>query len=78
MSGLAKAFFYAGSRSLLVSNWSVASEATKRLITETMKTYVKKPELGKAEALRQAMVEMMARPEQAHPFFWAPFSVVGD
>ena len=75
---MAKAFFYAGSRSLLVSNWPVASKATQVLITNTIKTYAEAPDQGKPEALRSAMLEMMDQPEYSHPFFWAPFSVVGE
>jgi CHAT domain-containing protein len=78
LSGLAKAFFYAGGHSLLVSNWPVASKATQILITTTMKAYIDAPDKGKPEALRAAMLEMMAQPQYSHPFFWAPFSVVGD
>ena len=78
LSGLAKAFFYAGSHSLLVSNWPVASKATQVLITTTMKDYIDAPDKGKPEALRSAMLEMMDQPQYSHPFFWAPFSVVGD
>lgn len=33
LSGLAKAFFYAGSQTLLVSHWAVPSEGAKRLTT---------------------------------------------
>lgn len=78
LSGLAKAFFYAGSRSLLVSNWPVASEATQVLTTTTMRSYARSPKRGKAEALQAAMQSMMGSVQYAHPFFWASFSVVGD
>ena len=36
LSGLARAFFYAGSRALLVSHWAVNSDATVRLITKAL------------------------------------------
>lgn len=78
LSGLAKAFFYAGSRSLLVSNWPVASAATQVLVTDTVSTYAKTPSMGKAEAIKQAMGRMMENPEYAHPFYWAAFVVVGE
>ena len=77
LSGLAKAFFYAGSRALLVSHWPVASEA----ITTRMLVEARKPDVGRAEALRRAMLALMQdeeRPEFAHPYFWAPFVVVGE
>lgn len=81
LSGLAKAFFYAGTRSLLVSHWPVASQATVPLTTGMMKEYEANPGLGKAEAHRKAMlslIEMPDHPEYAHPLFWAPFVVVGE
>jgi tetratricopeptide (TPR) repeat protein/CHAT domain-containing protein len=81
MSGMAKAFFYAGARSLLVSHWSVASEATVPLTTSMLGKYEASPKLGKAQAQRKAMLELMNtqnHPEYAHPLFWAPFVVVGE
>ncbi|MBI4913749.1 MAG: tetratricopeptide repeat protein [Acidobacteria bacterium] len=81
LSGLARAFFYAGSRALLVSHWPVASEATVRLTTEMLRRYQAAPSQGKARAHQQAMLDLMrtpGHPDYAHPFFWAPFVVVGD
>ncbi|NJD35930.1 MAG: CHAT domain-containing protein [Betaproteobacteria bacterium] len=81
LSGLAKAFFYAGARSLLVSHWPVASEATVPLTSSMLKEYGANPGQGKAEAHRKAMMALMAtpdHPEYAHPIFWAPFVVVGE
>jgi CHAT domain-containing protein len=81
LSGMAKAFFYAGARSLLVSHWPVASEATVPLTTNMLKEYEANPKQGKARAQRKAMLELMNtknHPEYAHPLFWAPFVVVGE
>jgi CHAT domain-containing protein/tetratricopeptide (TPR) repeat protein len=81
LSGLAKSFFYAGARTLLVSHWPVISSATTRLITDTLELQAGNPKLGKAGALRQAMLNMIndeESPEFAHPAFWAPFVVVGE
>ena len=78
LSGLAKGFFYAGARSLLVSNWYVVSDATVLITTEMLKNYADNPKLGKAEALRQSMQKMRADPKYSHPLFWAPFMVVGE
>jgi CHAT domain-containing protein len=81
LSGLAKAFFYAGSRSLLVSHWPVASEATLPLTTTMLNEYARNPALGKADAHRKAMLALFNtanRPEYAHPIYWAPFVVVGE
>ena len=81
LSGLARAFFYAGARSLLVSNWSVVSEATVLLTTAMLTEYQANPGQGKAEAERKAMLMLMntpEHPEYAHPLYWAPFVVVGE
>ncbi len=81
LSGLAKAFFYAGSRALLVSHWPVASASTVKLITGVFAAAAAHPEIGRAEALRRSMLKLMddpGRPEFAHPAFWAPFVVVGE
>lgn len=77
-SGLTKAFFHAGSRSLLVSHWPVASQATVQLVGAMLKDYEANPALTKTEAQRRSMLALMANPEFAHPAFWAPFVVVGE
>jgi CHAT domain-containing protein len=81
LSGLAKAFFYAGSRALLVSHWSVASQSTEVLMTTATQTLSREPGMGRAEALRRAMLSMLDganEPAFAHPIFWAPFVNVGE
>jgi CHAT domain-containing protein len=81
LSGLARAFFYAGARALLVSHWSVDSEATTRLTTSTFALMKADPKLGRAEALREAMLAYMndrGSPLSAYPAFWGPFSIIGE
>ena len=78
LTGLARAFFYAGARALLVSHWAVASGPTVDLTTGMFAAYARDASAGKAEALRRAQAALRAKPETAHPFFWAPFVVVGD
>ena len=80
-SGLAKAFFYAGARSLLVSHWSVPSQATVKLITTRFDELRDHPDIGRAEALRRAemaMLDAQSPAEFAHPLAWAPFVVAGE
>lgn len=80
LSGLAKAFFYAGARTLLVSHWPVVSDAAVKITTRMLKE-AQKPGIGRAEAHRQAMlalIEGKETPAYAHPVFWAPFVVVGE
>ena len=81
LSGLAKAFFYAGSRALLVSHWPVSSLATVELTTQMLSMLATDPRIGRAEALRRSMMAILNSPKSkrfAHPMFWAPFVVVGE
>ena len=78
LSGLAKAFFYAKSQSLLVSHWAVPSEAAKRLTTEMFTNLKNEPSIGRSEALRRSMMMLAANDNFSHPVHWAPFSLVGE
>ena len=81
LSGLARAFFYAGARALLVSHWMVGSDAAVRLTTLTFEALQKKPGAGRSEALRQAMLAFLedkADAWSAYPGEWAPFMIVGE
>ncbi len=78
LSGLARGFFYAGARSLLVTHWAVDSQSATALTTATFEHYISNPQAPKAESLRQAMLKVMATPTFAHPAYWAPYALVGD
>jgi CHAT domain-containing protein/tetratricopeptide (TPR) repeat protein len=80
LSGLARAFFYAGARSLLVSHWEVASEPTVKLITKAVDELKHDPKIGRAEALRRSMLAAFSdgKDGEAHPSVWAPFVLVGE
>jgi CHAT domain-containing protein len=81
LSGLARAFFYAGARSLLVSHWAVETTAASRLTTSTFEILKSNPKLGRAEALRQTMLGFLndrSSPQNAHPAIWGPFAVIGE
>jgi CHAT domain-containing protein len=89
VSGLGRAFFYAGTRALLVSNWPVETTSAKALTTDVFRRQAADPGLSRTEALRQAMLALIDGPglvdgegrsvfSYAHPIFWAPFSLIGD
>ena len=81
LSGLAKAFFYAGARSLLVSHWPVRSDAAVKLTTGAFAELAKDPTIGRAEALRRSMMAMLDPSEPAefaYPLAWAPFVLAGE
>ena len=79
LSGLARAFFYAGARALLVSHWEVGSAAAVKLTTRTFAELNGDPTMGRAEAFRISMRALIASGSvpDAHPSQWAPFVVVG-
>ena len=90
VSGLGRAFFYAGTRSLLVTMWPVETTSA-RILTTGLFSYQKKDHtLSRAKALQKAMLDLIDDPgyidpasgkivsSYAHPFFWAPFIIIGD
>lgn len=88
-SGLGRAFFYAGSRAILVTNWSVHSASARELVSDLFHRQAADAKISRAEALRQAMLAMIDgkgyRDDDgkilfayAHPLFWAPYTIVGD
>lgn len=81
LSGLARAFFHAGARSLLVTHWAVYSEAAVMISTGALARLREDPSLGHAEALRQATLAILDAPGQSRmrldPAFWAAFTIVG-
>ena len=89
VSGLGRAFFYAGTRALLVTNWSVHSASASDLVSDVFRRLAAEPALPRSEALRQAMVALMDGAglksgngetifSYAHPMFWAPYSIIGE
>jgi CHAT domain-containing protein len=88
-SGLGRAFFYAGARSLLLTNWAVYSTPAAQLVSDLFRRQAADANLARGEALRQAMMALVDGPgfrddagneivSYAHPVFWAPYTVVGD
>jgi len=76
-SGLAKAFFVAGAKSVLVSNWPVETIATQKLVTRFIEN-ISLNQASFAENLNLTMKELSKQKNNnSHPIFWAPFVFVG-
>ena len=73
--GMGRAFQYAGARSVLMSLWSVAEKSSVQMV-ESFFRHVKEGK-SKLEALRLARKEIREAGYD-HPFFWAPFILVGE
>jgi len=88
VSGLGRSFFYAGTRALLVTMWSVESSSAKKLTSGLFLFQKQDPNLTRARALQTSILNLIdnehidyegsAIASYAHPFFWAPFIIVGD
>ena len=74
--GLTRAFLAAGARSVLASLWAVDDEAAFYFM-KSFYQHLKSGESASA-SLQQAMKEMRKKPEWSHPYYWAPFFIVGD
>jgi len=90
VSGLGKAFFYAGTRSLLLTMWPVETTSARQLVKGAFSFLNKTSTLSRAGAVRATMLDLIDHQQlvdtatgkivlsYAHPLFWAPFVVVGD
>ncbi len=77
-SGLARAFLFSGSKSVLVSNWYVETYAAMELTTGMMKQIKDNPKTSSSKALTDSMKNFISNnKEKSHPFYWAPFVIVG-
>jgi len=73
--GLRRALVMAGADSQLMSLWEVADDATRALMIAYYRRLLAGE--GRAEALRQVQLAMLATPQHAHPFYWAAFLLAG-
>jgi CHAT domain-containing protein len=84
LSGLARSFFYAGARALMVTHWAVNDQTAAFLVADTLRRLKENPSLGFAAALRDAQLGMLDEAGRsfnaavAHPFYWAPFALIGE
>ena len=76
--GLAGLAVRSGARSTVASLWAVRDESTAQLMKELYQQLRQQPGIGRAEALRQAQLSLIAQPDFNHPFFWSPFILIGN
>ena len=76
LSGLTSAFFQAGTKSMLVTHWDVETNSAVKLTTGSLKNLENSESLSKA--LQKTKISMMNDKETSHPFYWAPFVLIGN
>lgn len=74
--GLPRAFFFAGASKVIVSLWSVADESTSRFMQEFYRAWIR-DDLTPAAALVRARRALQRDSRYAHPYYWAPFVLLG-
>jgi CHAT domain-containing protein len=72
--GLQRGLFCAGASSLLLSLWDVHDSSTSQLMQSFYKGFIETGDM--AASLQSAMKEL--RQQNPHPYFWAPFVLVGQ
>lgn len=75
--GLAGMAVRARARSTLATLWSVQDQSTADLMTEFYRVFARSS-VTKAQALRQAQISLLKMPQYQHPYYWAPFVLVGN
>jgi CHAT domain-containing protein len=77
--GMSWAFFVAGTRSMVVSQWRVNSASTSELMKNFYQALAKPANRGnKSQALRKASMRLQRDPRYRHPFYWGGFVLVGS
>lgn len=74
--GLARGFFQAGARTLVVSLWAVNDQSTAQLMRRFYTHLEEGVGMSPAAAMRRAQIDL--RQEYRHPYYWAPFMVIGQ
>ena len=82
VSGLGRAFFYAGAKALLVTSWPVETVSARLLTTDAFRRQSETPSISRSRAMQESSLDLMKKStgsfSYAHPLFWAPYVVVGD
>lgn len=80
LSGLSRAFFHAGARSLLVSHWRVNDGIAQVLVPAILAAMARDRGLSRAAAVQLASLAILddSGIDAAHPAMWAPFTLIGE
>ncbi|KAB2883579.1 MAG: CHAT domain-containing protein [Albidovulum sp.] len=82
LSGIARAFFHAGAHAVLVTQWSVYSDAALRVSTGLLSDFASSGFAESAQSLRRTQLAILEDPAsdvlRQHPSYWAPFTLVGS
>ncbi len=76
ITSLATSFARAGADSVIASLWSVADDSTRDFMVEFYKRLAAGE--SKSAAMQSAQAKLIANPNYNHPFYWAPFVLMGD
>lgn len=74
--GFTRSFLSAGTSTLLASLWPVSDAATEQLMTTLYADLAKGEKVQ--DAMRDAQRTVLANPQTAHPYYWAPFNLIGN
>jgi CHAT domain-containing protein len=74
--GLSRGFIYAGTPSILATLLKVDDASTSKLMEIFYRNW--KSGMTKAEALRRAQEAVRGMKGYEHPYYWAPFIMIGD
>jgi CHAT domain-containing protein len=78
LSALARAFFYAGSRSLLATHWSLDDAAAAQVVSDLLRDHRRNAADGLARSLQAAQLAWLDSTGSAHPYYWAPIALIGE
>jgi CHAT domain-containing protein len=75
LTGISRAFLLSGTPSVVVSLWDVYDRSTAQLMAAFYKNLKNK---NKAAAIKQARIELIQSGKFSHPYYWAPFILIGS
>jgi CHAT domain-containing protein/tetratricopeptide (TPR) repeat protein len=76
LEGLVRAFLTANARSVLATYWQVSAERDNQEFIRSFYASARTKPIG--AALQDAQRDLIRQPAYSHPFYWAPYFLVGD